>query len=59
MLNLSIVTGNRIADKVKEAVPEVPTTYLICGIFHLGVMAFGAFFLNPKPPSEKAEASDG
>jgi len=50
---------NDIADWVKEAVPEVPSPYFIRGIFHPGVMAFVAFFLNPKPLSEKGEVSNG
>ena len=40
LLNLSIFLGNKVAGPLEAALPSIPAVYLVCGIFHLGVMAF-------------------
>ena len=55
MLNLSIFLGNKFAGPLEDSLPSVPTVYLACGLFHLGVMAF--VLLAIKPPQKLPDPS--
>ena len=55
MLNLSIFLGNKFAGPLEDSLPSVPSAYLTCGLFHLGVMAF--VLLAIKPPQKIPDSS--
>ena len=55
MLNLSIFLGNKFAGPLEDSLPSVPSAYLACGLFHLGVMAF--VLLAIKPPQKIPDSS--
>ena len=55
LLNLSTFIGDRIAGWVRETLPSVSSVYLVCGLFHLGVMAF--VLLAIKPPQKIPDSS--
>ena len=62
LLNLSIFLGNKVAGPLENTLPSVPSVYLACGLFHLGVMAFVLLAIKPPhkvpslPPSSTGES---
>ncbi len=47
LLNLSTVIGGKAIGSLTEAIPSIPDLFVVCGMFHIGVMVFLAVSVHP------------